>query len=160
MSPLLHLPFDLGPQAKYTLRQVVAPITRRSTTADRVDDGLPARPHGIIQVFGIFASPSTSVPHVHGPELFLFRLRVVLVVLLPPPDASLQHLGSNAPKHGFGQLNVESARFAEAEHHLRGALSRTHRKVIARIHQRVAFGLEHKSRCRHFALDDFGIDAV
>jgi transposase len=54
----------------------------------------------------------------------------------------------------------ESARFAEAEHHLRGALSRTHRKIVARIHQRVAFGFEHKSRCGYFALDDLGIDAV
>jgi hypothetical protein len=56
----------------------------------------------------------------------------------------------------FGGL----ARFAEAEHHLRGALSRTRRKIVARIHQRVAFGFEHKSRCGYFTLDDFGINAV
>jgi hypothetical protein len=28
----------------------------------------------------------------------------------------------------------------KAKHHLRGALSRTHRKIVARIHQRFAFG--------------------
>src|SRR5277367_3825806 len=65
------------------------------------------------------------------------------------------------PKPRFlAGASQESARFAEAEHHLRGALSRTHRKIVARIHQRVAFGFEHKSRCGHFALDDFAIDAV
>src|ERR1700751_3230193 len=61
---------------------------------------------------------------------------------------------------GSSQLNGGSPRFAEAEHHLRGTLSRTHRKIVGRIHQRVAFGLEHEPRCGHFALDDFGIDAV
>ena len=37
------------------------------------------------------------------------------------------------------RLDKESARFAKAKHHLRGALSRTHRKIVARIHQRFAF---------------------
>jgi hypothetical protein len=72
-----------------------------------------------------------------------------------PNDVEVAHLESQ-----FWPVDGKSARLPEAEHHLRGALFRTHRKIVARIHQRVAFGFEHKSRGSYFTLDDFGIDAM
>ena len=59
------------------------------------------------------------------------------VAYAPPPGACAALKLSSIRSD---QLDKESARFAKAKHHLRGALSRTHRKIVARIHQRVAFG--------------------